>query len=143
MKELDWKEEYSLAIPAIDLQHKRIFDCIKTIAGGSTKDDGLLAEFAVVKLLGLLQEHFALEESMMRTLSYPELDRHILEHREFQADVHEIAQKHLRTKQKISREAIKSAQRWMRDHILTSDKHYFDFFASAAHKSAVKKRAAK
>ena len=140
MKDLEWKDEYLVGIPAIDLQHERIFDCIKTIAGGSTKDDGLLAEFAIVNLLGLIQEHFALEESMMRTLCYPELEQHIREHRGYQADVHELAQKSLRTKEKVSRETIRNMQKWLRDHILTSDRHYYDFFASAAHKNAPKKR---
>lgn len=142
MKDLEWNDRYLIDIPAIDLQHKRIFNCIQTIAGGSTKDDGLLAEFAIVQLLGLLQEHFALEESMMRTLCYPGVGRHVDQHREFQAHVHDLAQKALRTKEKVSREAIRNAHIWLRHHILTSDRHYYDFFSSAAHRKPGKKRGA-
>ena len=141
MKDLEWKDEYAVDIPAIDLQHKRIFESFMTIVQGSTKQDRLLAEFALVQLVGILQEHFALEESMMRSLSYPELEKHIEEHRQYQASILGLAQEALRTKNKLPRDAIKAAQKELREHILTSDRHYVDFFASAAHKN--KKRAGK
>ncbi len=111
MKDLIWKDEYLIGIPAIDFQHRRIFDCIMSIFGGPTGDDKLRAEAEIIKLLGLLQQHFALEESMMLALNYPELEQHIEEHRQFNADVHELAQKSLRTKGGVSREAIRIAHR--------------------------------
>jgi len=141
MKDMEWKDEYAVDIPAIDFQHKRIFDNFITIVQGSTKQDKLLAEFSLVQLIGILQEHFALEESMMRSLSYPGLEKHIEEHRQYQAGILGLAQESLRTKNKLPREAIKAAQKKLREHILSSDRHYVDFFASAAHKN--KKPAAK
>ena len=143
MKDLEWQDEYLVEIPAIDLQHKRIFETFITIAGGSTKHDRLRAEFALVQLVGILQEHFALEESMMRSLSYPGLEAHTEEHRQYQADILGLAQNALRTKEKLPREAIKAAQRRLREHIITSDRRYVDFFASAAHKRAVRKQGAR
>jgi hemerythrin len=128
MKDLQWKDGYSLGIPAIDLQHRRIFDCFITIAGESTKHDKLLAEFAVARLAVLLQEHFGLEERMMRTLCYPELERHIEQHRGYGVDVDDLAQKTAGTKAGLSLEMIKATQKWLRDHIATSDQHYMDFF---------------
>ena len=129
MKDLEWKAEYVLGIPAVDLQHKRIFDRFVTIAGGSTKHDGLRAEFAMVQLVGLLHEHFALEESMMRTLCYPGLERHMEEHQRFHADVRALAQNSIRTKGNVSRETIRVAQTWLREHIVTSDRHYLEYFS--------------
>jgi hemerythrin-like metal-binding protein len=142
MKDLKWKDEYLVGIPAIDLQHRQIFDCILRISGGPTDDDRLRAEAEVIKLLDLLGKHFVLEENMMRTLCYPALEEHIEEHRQFNADVHELAQKSLRTKAGVSREAIKIAHNWLTEHIMTSDRHYFDFFSSTAHKNAGSKRGA-
>jgi hemerythrin-like metal-binding protein len=142
MKELEWKDEYALGIPAIDLQHKRIFDCIISILAGPSADDRLRAEAEILKLLGLLQEHFTLEESMMRTLNYAELEPHIEEHRRFHADVHHLAERFLRHKTGVSGEAIKTVQKWLREHIMTSDKRYVDFFSSAALRGARGKRGA-
>ena len=140
MKDLEWKDEYLLGIPAVDLQHKRIFDRFIAIAGGSTEQDRLLAEFSIVQLVGLLQEHFALEESMMRTLCYPELERHIEEHRRFHAEVQDLAQTAIRTKGSMSRETIKVTQKWLREHIMTSDRHYVEYFSGPPRNSVGKKR---
>lgn len=143
MKDLKWKDEYLVGIPAIDFQHRRIFDCIISIFGGPTDDDKLRAEAGIIKLLGLLQQHFALEESMMLALSYPELEEHIEEHRQFNADVHDLAQKSLRTKSGVSREAIRITHKWLTEHIMTRDRDYAAFFANPAHQSGNMKRGAK
>jgi hemerythrin-like metal-binding protein len=129
MKDLEWNDEYALGIPAVDLQHRRIFDRFRTIAGGSTEHDALLAEFSMVKLVRLVQEHFTLEESLMRSFRYPEIERHIAEHRQFHADVHDLARDSLRKKGSLSSEAIKIAHAWLREHIMVSDRHYVKFFS--------------
>jgi len=128
MKELEWREDYAIGISIVDLQHRRIFDCIISILGGPSDDDRLRAEAEIVRLLGLLQAHFALEESMMRKLHYPEIERHIEEHRQFNADVHELALKSLRKKGGVSGVAMKIAHKWLTEHILTSDRDYAAFF---------------
>ncbi len=133
MKDLEWKDEYSFGIPAIDFQHRRIFDCILGIAAGPSDADRLLAEAEIIRLLGLLQEHFALEESMMRTFRYPGLGQHIEEHRQFHADVHELAQKSLRNTGGVSREAIRITHKWLKEHIMVSDRHYLDFIERYSH----------
>lgn len=143
MKDLEWKDEHSVGIAAIDLQHKRILDCIINILSGPADDDRLRAEAEIIKLLGLLQQHFALEESMMRKLHYPEIERHVEEHRQFNADVHDLAQTSLRRKGGVSLEAIRIAHKWLTEHIMTSDRDYVAFFANSAHKSGSVKQGAK
>lgn len=131
---LDWKDEYLLGIPALDLQHKRIFECLAGIApeGAAPKDRGL-ADSSFAQLLRLLQQHSALEESMMRSFNYPELEPHIEEHRQFHAAVHDPAQESLRTKASVPLEVIKGLHEWQRKHILTSDRHYMEYFLDPSH----------
>ena len=143
MKDLEWKDEYLLGIPELDLQHRHIFDCFSTIAAeGLSKDDRWLADSSIVQLVGLLQQHFALEESLMRILGYPELERHIEEHRQFNAEIHGLAQKSLRVKGGVSREMIKVYQKWLQDHIKTSDRHCADYFSGSQRECAGRKRSA-
>ncbi len=142
MKGWEWSDEFVLGIPAIDLQHKRIFDCIVRIARGATDDDRLRAEAEIIKLLGLLQDHFALEESMMQKLHYPGLEQHIEEHRQFHSQVHHLAQTSLLRKGGVSREALKIAHVWLKEHIMESDKHYFDYFSSPLQHSPARKKPA-
>jgi len=136
MKDLQWKDEYLLGLPELDMQHKGIFDCLITIAEeGLAKNERWLADSHIVQLGTLVREHFSLEESLMRILGYPELDRHIEEHRQFHADVHDLAQKSLRTKGSVSRDTIKIAQKWLREHIESSDRHYADYFSGSVRAS--------
>ena len=96
MKVLEWKDEYLLGITAVDFQHKRIFDCFVTISReGLTKHDNWLADASFVQLINALQEHFALEESMMRRFGYPEVDRHSEEHLQLHTELHALARKSL------------------------------------------------
>lgn len=141
MKDLEWKDAYLVGIPAIDFQHRRIFDCISSVARGSTDDDRLRAEAEVIKLLSLLQEHFSLEESMMQALRYPDLESHIEEHRQFHAEVHHLAQTSLKNKGGVPREAIRLMHKWWTEHIMASDRHYLDFFSNASHHSGGKRKA--
>ncbi|MBE0624384.1 MAG: hemerythrin family protein [Burkholderiales bacterium] len=143
MLDLEWKDEYLLGIVAVDFQHRQIFDCIKNILSGPAEDDRLRAEAEVIKLLTLLQAHFALEESMMRNLGYPELEGHIEEHRQFNAAVHDLAQRSLRRKGGVSHDAISVFHNWLTEHIMGSDRDYALFFANPAHLSANAKRSAK
>jgi hemerythrin len=143
MEDLEWTKEYLVGIPAIDLQHKQIFDCIISVIGGPADDDRLRAEAEVIKLLGLLQQHFALEESMMRTFSYPDFEMHIEEHRQFNADVHDLAQQSLRKKAGVSHESLRIAHKWLTEHIMTSDRDYAAFFSSSIHNSGNMKQGAK
>jgi hemerythrin len=142
MKDLEWKDEYLIGIPAIDFQHRQIVDCIASVLGEPTGDDRLRAESEIIKLLGLLQQHFALEESMMGNLSYPDRDLHIEEHRQFNADVHDLAQRSLRKKAGVSQEAIKIAHKWLSEHIMTRDRDYAAFFSNPSHKSGNMKQGA-
>jgi hemerythrin-like metal-binding protein len=119
MNDLIWKDEYSLGIPAVDFQHRRIFDCFVTIA-----NEGPRAERLIVELADLLQQHFALEEKMMQSFGYPDLERHIEEHRQFHADVCNLAQASLRTEGGVQHAAARVLKRWQQEHVMTSDGLY-------------------
>ena len=134
MKDLQWKDEYSLGIPAVDLQHKRIFDCFISIAEeGLAKNNAWHADSSTIQLAKLIQEHFTLEENVMKKLGYTEteFDRHVEEHRKYHGDMSDLAKDSLKTKGSLTREKIKAAQRRFREHITSSDKQYVNFFGPA------------
>ena len=80
---------------------------------------------------------------MMQKFQYPDLEQHIGEHRQFHSDVHHLAQTSLMKKGGVPREALKIAHAWLKEHIMVSDKHYFDFFSNPVQKSRGKKSDAK
>jgi hemerythrin len=136
MEYLEWKDEYLVGIAGVDFQHRQIFDCVISILRGPTDDDTLRAEAEIIKLHGLLRQHCALEESMMRNLCYPDLEKHIEEHRQLIAQVHDLGQQSLRKKGGVSHESIRIAHKWLTEHIMTSDRDYAAFFSNPAHRNA-------
>ena len=141
MKILEWKEEYLLGIPAVDLQHRRIYDCFIAIAEeGLSGHEAWHEDASFARLVDLLRQHFALEESMMRSLGYPELERHIEEHRRFDIELHHLARKSRELKGCVSREILEAFHKWPQEHILTSDRHYLNYFAGPQREGAGRKR---
>jgi hemerythrin-like metal-binding protein len=143
MKALGWKDEYALGIPAVDLQHQRMFDCIAGMATtGPNPLVGAPAACSIVQFADLLRQHFSLEEHMMRSLHYPALDSHIEQHRQFQADVDELGKTSPVSPGGVAHETIAGFQAWQREHVATSDRLYVEFFLGPRHQRAGRKPAA-
>jgi len=69
----------------------------------------------------------------MKKLGYTdtEFDRHVEEHRKYHGEMRDLAKDSLKTKGSLTHEKIKTAQKWFREHITSSDKHYLAFFGPA------------
>lgn len=69
-----WSEKYNIGIPAVDSQHKRLFEIIRELkealqAGLKSSD----VEKIIVTLDQYKTRHFQLEEKYMKECSYPGL----------------------------------------------------------------------
>ncbi len=135
MQALGWKDEYALGIPAVDLQHQRIFDCIAAMATtGLSRSAGAPAGCSVAQLADLLRQHFSLEEHMMRSFDYPELDAHAEQHRRFQAEVDHFGQTSPGLHDGVPHATIMAFQAWHCEHVRSSDRLYVEFFLGPRHK---------
>ena len=134
MKRLEWKDEYLLGIAAVDLQHERITACFIAMAAEAPVASGSRVDSAIAPLLELLQQHFALEESMMRNFGYPGLERHMEEHRLFHAELSGLALASPSTDGGVPQQMIEVFQKWQQEHILASDRHYLEYFAGPTRK---------
>lgn len=75
--------DYILGIDEIDAQHREIHEVTKAIAEAvESRDKWHLVHYIVVRLHELLRIHFAVEESVMRIVGYPEIEEHKQVHRE-------------------------------------------------------------
>ena len=76
----EWSSKIEVGLPAIDAQHRQLFDLAATFSG-----DG--DQIRVLKSLAMLTEyvkvHFREEEEMMAACHYPRLAAHRLLHGEF------------------------------------------------------------
>lgn len=89
---LKFKESYKTGVGSIDFEHQELINLINELHGvlqsKETKDD---VEDVLGELHGKIGSHFALEEKVMRDMSYPEVDEHTAEHNRLLDEILDIA----------------------------------------------------
>ena len=84
----EWQPQYSVQIPEIDAQHKRLFvlagELHTALAQGKGK---AVLEQSLARLVDYTKTHFATEEQLMRRYNYPEGPLHKAQHDQLTAQV--------------------------------------------------------
>jgi len=125
MSLIKWKEEYSVKVPEIDEQHKKLISLINQLADamsvGKGRDvlNGVLAE-----LMSYTEYHFEAEEKLFREHGYPEHERHSQAHDELTAKTRELKAAFDRGETKLSVDVMLFLSAWLNRHILDEDKQY-------------------
>lgn len=106
-----------LGIPEIDEQHKQLVENLEQLQQWRSKGHGYAAAINAFMNLGdYVQKHFQDEEEYMRRHDYPELDAHMLQHKDLIARIQEIEQ-HLMGGEDVTDEMIELLTRWIVGHI--------------------------
>lgn len=118
---------FEIGIAEIDAQHRRLFELIHEMRGWSGSD---LEQPAMIDILNALAEyaqtHFAVEESVMRMLQYPDTAAHIAEHKRF-SDALEVFRYRL-MKEGHGIDLVTFIQSWLVEHIDRVDRAYVQYF---------------
>lgn len=126
-----WSENLSVGIPEIDEQHKVLVGLLNDLHfaisshRGSAECRGILD-----RLAEYTRVHFAVEESLMRILDYPDFENHKHEHEALLGQVVELLHKLDAGKASISFELLHFLKAWLTKHILGSDAQYGTYFHS-------------
>ena len=123
MSLLCWRDSLSLNVPAVDQDHKRLFELLNRVrfldlAG----DDPQAIADALAELLLYAQTHFRREERLMALGKYPGIAAHARIHRQFTDRVTEIAAR-FRANPSIFRvrDIYQLLADWLVDHVLGED----------------------
>ena len=88
---LAWKPDYALGIPAVDHEHRELFDLVNALHASLFETD---SEATVIDFLGELfskiSSHFALEEKLMRDGRYAELPAHKADHERLLDEIRDL-----------------------------------------------------
>ena len=88
---IEWKEQYSLGVPAIDHEHRELVELINELYASVNRVD---ADTSVADFLGELYTqitaHFALEEKIMRDSHYDEYPDHKADHERLLDDIRDL-----------------------------------------------------
>ncbi len=120
-----WKDEYELGLPHIDLQHTMIVNMMNELfIDLGSRQAPVTIRKTLDKLLLYVEEHFATEEEAMRASGYPDIDAHLLEHEKFRADVERLTERHRQNETIAASEMIEFLKSWLRNHIAEVDKKF-------------------
>ncbi len=128
-----WKDEYAISEPRIDAQHRRLFELAgnlhSAMLAGQAKNvlGGLLNE-----LIAYTREHFSTEESLMRRCSYPDFQRHKIQHDDLTFTVLAFRRDFEAGKVALSVELLGFLKEWLAHHIAESDRRVGEHLRRAA-----------
>lgn len=121
----EWKPEYSVKIPAIDAQHKRLFALAGELnAAMATGQGWVFLEQALARLVDYTKEHFAAEERLMQAYKYPDLAAHREQHAKLTAQVQEFQERFQHKQALLTVELMHFLKSWLEKHINGSDQKY-------------------
>lgn len=123
-----WKDEFSVGIPAIDGQHKKLFDIANQISELLTNQLLLDKYDQIIAVLNELRdytvEHFAAEEAYMLQHKYRKFLSHKAIHQEFVEKINAVDLEQIDNEQNLYlKEILNFVTDWLVDHILKTDKH--------------------
>ena len=130
-KLVEWSDELSVGIQEIDEQHKMLVDLLNQLHEAIHKRHGSEATRKILdELADYTRIHFAVEESLMRVLEYPDYEAHKHEHENLIQQMVDLKQKLDTGTHSISFELLHFLKVWLTKHILESDREYSPHFLS-------------
>jgi hemerythrin len=124
MKELiSWTDKLSVTVGSIDQQHKQLVQMVNELnaAIGEGKADAVIGDI-LKRLINYTASHFAHEENLMRSHSYPGYDKHHKEHETLVAKVLDLQKKFESGQARMNIEVMMFLKNWLTNHIQVSDK---------------------
>ena len=129
MNKIEWKDEYNLEIPAIDRQHRKLFDYLNALRQGIMDHNTVDAiNKSLQDLYEYGKEHFSFEEHLMELGDYSVLAEHKVKHQEFNQKIEEYKNKFQQGNELMATDIIVFIKTWLLNHILIEDRKYADYF---------------
>jgi len=126
----DWKDQYSINIESIDVQHHKLFDMVKALneALESGQSKAVMGKF-LNELIQYTQTHFVDEEKYMKDNGFPKrlFDEHVEEHKDLMKQVLAFKVEFETTQSVFTPKMITFLVDWLKNHIVRTDNKYAQF----------------
>ncbi len=124
-----WNDKYSMGIPIIDEQHKKLFSIVnKAIYAKEHSDDIDVLMDVLEEMTNYALEHFETEEAYMREFNYPEYKYHNEKHYDFITKATGYFNRVVSGDYHISNELLVYLMQWLTNHIQVTDRKYIACF---------------
>ncbi len=122
MKDIVWDKILSIGVDEIDEDHRKlihIFNILNHAVAEKESPEYLAA--TLEELINCTVWHFSHEERLMLKHRYPASDEHKAEHGDLIQSARELQREILQSDKPIADEQIQFLERWLTEHILTTD----------------------
>ncbi len=121
----EWNAGYSVQVPSIDVQHKKLVGMVNDLHDARIAGKGNQVVGEILKgLIEYTKTHFAYEEKLMRDIGFPDLDSHKKLHSDLLNQVNEVWKKFEVGQKALSGEVFDFLKDWLINHIQGSDMKY-------------------
>ena len=131
MPRIDWSVEFSVNNSEIDNQHKKWVEIHnklhEVLLSGNSSEVSKATLTTIESMKDYVQQHFAFEEDYMKSIGFPELDKHTQIHRDFEKTIQNYIDEIESGSLVINTEILKVLKGWLENHILYEDKKYAVF----------------
>lgn len=126
---IEWTDEFSVDVPSIDAQHKKLVDLINDLnaAMENGETDAVLGRI-FADLLAYTERHFAYEEQLFEKTGFAASDAHCREHEALRDKVTDLQGRLQRGEFMLGVEVMSFLRDWLTQHIMVSDKAYTRHF---------------
>ncbi|WP_126445177.1 bacteriohemerythrin [Sulfuricystis multivorans] len=122
MKGITWSKTLSIGVEEVDEDHRKLVDIFNTLNHAVKDRDAPEYLTAVLdELVNCTVWHFSHEERLMLKYQYKDMEAHKAEHRELIETVKELQQELLQGGGEMTERHIEILERWLTEHILTTD----------------------
>lgn len=123
-----WDQSFSVHVAELDDQHQRLFRAVAELndAIRTGRADSMVSE-VLEKVVQYTISHFATEESFLQQYEFPGLAAHRREHEILVLRITKFNLSYIAGNPDIPSSLLVFLQKWLRDHILTTDKEYSAF----------------
>ncbi len=129
-----WQTHYELGVAGMDRQHRSLLDHVNYLYESIWSGEGpALVEEKLTHLIEETKNHFLYEEKLLTSGEYPELEKHIDEHRRLMSDLTAKIEKFRKGEGVIGIELTTFIGHWLFDHIDHHDRPVADYIKGKRH----------
>jgi len=126
---ITWQDEMSVGVSEFDTHHKRIIALINKLQSSVARDDdGSITRDVLTEVSNYTLYHFFAEEDLMDKYGYPGAEAHKKEHLELTSKTLQLMNDAFRNRINIGGAVLDFLIRWLKQHIMITDKQYSAFF---------------
>lgn len=136
MSLIEWTDEFSVGVEALDDDHKMLIGMINELHDTSNEGQGLeLVDKIFDRLEDYAYAHLSREESLMVSTGYAEYEEHKLAHKKWINRLREFKDRYQKENMALAHvEMNQFLQSWLVDHIRGVDFLYREHFKGKEHK---------